>query len=256
MFFALRVPHPGRRSGAPLRKTVFLAVEAAFSGGSTVEMAVERCMGWAAQSGPGVIGAETRLAARGCMLTVSLPSAGANRTWPSVLCPRVHPSLCSKCGGSGTGCRLSQTREAQPRSGKRKGRAARLCTTEAGRWRRGRQTTAQCEQRRCSTAARCAPARWTESRRSRSRARRRATQYGALTPMCGRVLAVSGRLHLRAHNGPRFSSPRPSPRHPCSRALSQEHARVCHSACCSSARPPPVRGGWRFRDAHNNSWRS
>ena len=30
--------------------------------------------------------------------------------------------------------------------------------------------------------------------------------------------------HLRAHNGPRFSSPRPSPRHPCSRALSQEHA--------------------------------
>jgi hypothetical protein len=145
---------------------------------------------------------------------------------------------------------------AQPRSGKRKGRAARLCTTEASRWRRGRQTTAQCEQRQCSTAARCAPARWTESRRSRSRARRRATQYGALTPMCGRVLAVSGRLHLRAHNGPRFSSPRPSPRHPCSRALSQEHARVCHSACCSSARPPPVRGGWRFRDAHNNSWRS
>ena len=173
---ALRVPHPGRRSGAPLRKTVFLAVEAAFSGGSTGEMAVERCMGWAAQSGPGVIGAETRLAARGCMLAVSLPSAGANRTWPSVLCPRVHPSLCSHCGGSGTGCRLSQTREAQPRSGKRKGRAARLCTTEAGRWRRGRQTTAQCEQRRCSTAARCAPARWTESRRSRSRARRRATQ--------------------------------------------------------------------------------
>ena len=174
MASALRVPHPGRRSGAPLRKTVFLAVEAAF--GSTGEMAVERCMGWAAQSGPGVIGAETRLAARGCMLAVSLPSAGANRTWPSVLCPRVHPSLCSQCGGSGTGCRLSQTREAQPRSGKRKGRAAHLCTTEAGRWRRGRQTTAQCEQRRCSTAARCAPARWTESRRSRSRARRRATQ--------------------------------------------------------------------------------
>ena len=33
--------------------------------------------------------------------------------------------------------------------------------------------------------------------------------------------------HLRAHNGPRFSSPRPSPRHPCSRPLS----RAC--ACLS-----------------------
>ena len=114
---ALRVPHPGRRSGAPLRKTVFLAVEAAFSGGSTREMAVDRCKGWAAQSAPGVIGAETRLAARGCMQAVSLPSAGANRTWCSVLCPRVHPSLCSHCGGSGTGCRLSQTRERNPGRG-------------------------------------------------------------------------------------------------------------------------------------------
>ena len=252
---ALRVPHPGRRSGAPLRKTVFLAVEAAFSGGSTGEMAVERCMGWAAQSGPGVIGAETRLAARGCMLAVSLPSAGANRTWCSVLCPRVHPSLCSHCGGSGTGCRLSQTRERNPGRGSAR-EEQRACAlpkpADGGEGARPPPNASS------GGAPRQLGARPHDGRSPDARAhvhgaaRRNRAHYRRCAAGFLRCLDASTCVRTTGLG----SLPRALLRVTRVRALSQEHARVCRSACCSSARPPPVRGGWRFRDAHNNSWRS
>ena len=118
-------PTAGTWQWGPTARFRILAVGFRFFELRTAKMAVGRCWGCAAQSVPGEMGAETRLAARGHIIAASLPSAGAHLTWHSVPCPRARCRLSSHSGGSGMRCQFdSNVNREDIRGPQVKGRAA------------------------------------------------------------------------------------------------------------------------------------